>query len=166
MARQPTGNPSGRPPKEINWSEFEKLCEIQCTQSEIASIFNIHRETLNLKISEHYGEDFPTIYKKYSEVGKSSLRRTQFKLAQKNTSMAIWLGKQWLGQKDHSKEDIQDIAKDLRNAIRESEAGSGTHETQGSAMEAQQPILDQGFSGQENQIQGELGSTRTLCESP
>ena len=29
-----------------------------------------------------------------------SLRRYQFQLAQKNTAMAIWLGKQYLGQRD------------------------------------------------------------------
>lgn len=32
--------------------------------------------------------------------GKISLRRSQFQLAEKNASMAIWLGKQYLGQKD------------------------------------------------------------------
>lgn len=30
-----------------------------------------------------------------------SLRRTQFKLAEKNPTMAIWLGKQYLGQRDN-----------------------------------------------------------------
>ena len=29
-----------------------------------------------------------------------SLRRTQFRTAEKNTAMAIWLGKQYLGQKE------------------------------------------------------------------
>ena len=30
-----------------------------------------------------------------------SLRRNQWKLAEKNTTMAIWLGKQYLNQKDN-----------------------------------------------------------------
>lgn len=34
------------------------------------------------------------------EIGKASLRRTQFKLAETNVAMAIWLGKQLLGQRD------------------------------------------------------------------
>jgi hypothetical protein len=29
-----------------------------------------------------------------------SLRRTQFKLAEKNATLCIWLGKQYLGQRD------------------------------------------------------------------
>jgi hypothetical protein len=31
-----------------------------------------------------------------------SLRRYQFDLAENNATMAIWLGKQWLGQKDEA----------------------------------------------------------------
>lgn len=44
-------------------------------------------------------------------MGKISLRRAQFKLAKKSANMAIWLGKQWLGQQDKVKvisEEIED----------------------------------------------------------
>jgi hypothetical protein len=62
----------------------------------------VHVDTLRNKAKAHYEEeDFSTIYKKYTENGKSSLRRHQFLLSKKNAAMAIWLGKQWLGQKDH-----------------------------------------------------------------
>ena len=101
MARQPTGNPTGRPQKEINWELFEQLCEIQFTQSEIASVLKVHIDTLRDRAAIHYGDKFSNIYKKYTEGGKSSLRRHQFLLSKKNAAMAIWLGKQWLGQKDH-----------------------------------------------------------------
>ncbi len=101
MARKCTGNPVGAPPKEVNWTLFEDLCSLQCTQSEICSVLKLTDKTLLLKIKEHYGEDYSDTYKKYSEFGKSSLRRYQFAQAKKNPGMAIWLGKQWLGQKDH-----------------------------------------------------------------
>lgn len=101
-------NPQGRPPKRIDWDEFEKLCELQCTQSEIASFFRIHPNTLSDHVVKVYEEDYSTIYKRYSESGKCSLRRAQFKLAQKNASMSIFLGKQtqWLGQTDTPVEQI------------------------------------------------------------
>jgi hypothetical protein len=51
-------------------------------------------------ISEEYNDTFSNIYKKYSDGGKMSLRRTQFKLAEKNATLSIWLGKQYLGQRD------------------------------------------------------------------
>ncbi len=91
----------GRPQKEINWELFEDLCAIQCTQSEIASVMRIHIDTLRDRAQEHYKDTYSNIYKQYSEVGKSSLRRTQLKLAQKSAAMAIFLGKQYLGQKDN-----------------------------------------------------------------
>lgn len=87
-------NKGGRPKKEIDYSLVEKLAGIQCTQEEIANFLNIHVRTLQRD------EEFCRVYKKGMDNGKMSLRRIQFKLAEKNTSMAIFLGKQYLGQKD------------------------------------------------------------------
>ena len=90
----------GRPRKEFDPEQFEKLCSIQCTQEEIASWFGMCRDTLIERIKEEYEESFSTVYKKHADHGKMSIRRCQFRLAEKNTAMAIWLGKQYLGQKD------------------------------------------------------------------
>jgi hypothetical protein len=100
MARKPTGNPIGPPKKEISWEVFEQLCAIQCTQSEICSVLKIHDDTLRVRCLEQYGEEYSAIYKRYSESGKSSLRRYQFMQAKTKPAMAIWLGKQWLKQTD------------------------------------------------------------------
>ena len=37
------------------------------------------------------------------------MRRAQFRLAQKNAAMAIFLGKQWLGQKDMDRVEVGGI---------------------------------------------------------
>ena len=89
-----------RPTKELNRDIFEELCSIQCTKKEIASVFRVDVDTVSAWCEREYGESFSTVYEKYSEDGKSSLRRTQFKLAERNPSMAIWLGKQYLNQRD------------------------------------------------------------------
>ena len=89
-----------RPKKEINKEMFEQMCGIQCTKDEICSIFNIDEKTLTRWCKDVYNMGFSDIYKKKSQIGLMSLRRIQFKLAEKNTTMAIWLGKQYLGQKD------------------------------------------------------------------
>lgn len=104
MARKPTGNPVGAPPKEIDWQLFEQLCGIQCTQSEMAGLLKVHHETLSIRVADHYGEDYPSVYKKLSEGGKCSLRRNQFVQSKTNASMAIFLGKNWLGQTDGREE--------------------------------------------------------------
>lgn len=100
MARKPTGNPNGRPPAKIDKQQFEKLCSIQCTEEEICSVLNVDEGTLIKWCKENYGETFSKIYKIKRQGGKASLRRMQWKLAEKNSTMAIWLGKQYLGQKD------------------------------------------------------------------
>lgn len=48
-----------------------------------------------------------------------SLRRTQFKLAEKNPTMAIFLGKQYLGQRDNIEVEHKDLSKveELLNKI-------------------------------------------------
>lgn len=89
----------GRPPKQLDWDVFEKLCGLQCTQQEIADFFNIHVQTLVIKIEIEYNESFPTVYRIYSNCGKVSLRRTQFALARRSSQMAIRLGELWLDQK-------------------------------------------------------------------
>ena len=90
-----------RPRKEIDWKLFESLCEIQCTQEEIANIMRLNQDTVRDRARDKYGkEDYSEIYKTFSAGGKMSLRRYQFNLAKTNAAMAIWLGKQWLGQKD------------------------------------------------------------------
>ena len=83
-----------RPKKEIDYEVVEKLASIQCTQEEIANFLNLSVRTLQRD------EEFCRLYKKGQDNGKMSLRRYQFKLAEKNTSMAIFLGKQYLGQRD------------------------------------------------------------------
>lgn len=83
------------------WDVFEKLCQIQCTEIEIAGWFGISEDTLNRRCKEKYELTFAETYKNYSADGKISLRRMQYKTALKgNTGMLIWLGKQELGQRD------------------------------------------------------------------
>lgn len=100
----------GRPRAQINWDDFEKLCKMQCTTTEIASFLEISQGTLYDRTKEKYEQDFSTIYKRFAEGGKASLRTSQWRLAQKNTAMAIWLGKIHLGQKDPDKQNAPDQA--------------------------------------------------------
>ena len=95
-----TEKKKGRPPIEIDQEQFEKLCEIQCTLEEIANVLKCSMDTVERWCKRTYEMSFAEAFKKYSATGKMSLRRNQFKLAQTNATMAIWLGKQYLGQKD------------------------------------------------------------------
>ena len=87
--------PAGRPKKQIDYVTVEKLAKIQCTQEEIASFLGISSRTLLRD------EKFKELFAKGRENGKMSLRRIQWKHAEKSVPMAIWLGKQYLGQRDN-----------------------------------------------------------------
>lgn len=89
-----------RPRKEIDQEEFEKLCGLQCTQEEICGWFGVTDKTLNSWCKRTYDQSFSEIFKEKRGIGKISLRRAQFRLAEKNANIAIWLGKQYLGQSD------------------------------------------------------------------
>lgn len=91
----------GRPKKEISKDLFEKLCELQCTEVEICGVFDICEDTLNSWCKDTYDMTFSDTFKKKGAKGKMSLRRLQYRIADGgNATMAIWLGKQWLGQGD------------------------------------------------------------------
>lgn len=89
-----------RPRKEIDQKYFENLCALQCTENEICAFFEITDKTLSNWCKRTYGVGFSDVYKEKREKGKISLRRAQMELAKKNATMAIWLGKNYLGQKD------------------------------------------------------------------
>lgn len=91
----------GRPSIEIDKEQFEKLCAIQATEEEIAGWFKCSEETIRRFCKKTYKQQFCEVYKRLSANGRISLRRTQFRIAEAgNATMAIWLGKQILGQRD------------------------------------------------------------------
>lgn len=96
----------GRPQKEIDKDQFEKLCYLQCTLLEIASFFNCSDDTIENWCKRNYEDEngnpmtFSEVYKIHSAGGKISIRRWQFKMAEHNPSMAMFLGKVLLGQRD------------------------------------------------------------------
>lgn len=92
--------PAGRPRIEIDKEQFEKLCGLQCPKDEIAGWFDCSEDTIERWCKREYNTNFAEVFKEKRGKGKISLRRYQFELAKKNASMAIFLGKQILGQSD------------------------------------------------------------------
>ena len=116
-----------RPRKEIDQKQFENLCGLQCTLEEICGWFGVTDKTLNSWCKRTYSESFSEVFRQKRSTGKISLRRSQWRLAEKNASMAIWLGKQYLGQKDIvevgvEKDNVQDDA--LSKSLKELAEGS------------------------------------------
>ena len=92
---------AGRPLAEIDWKKVENMCLIHCTGEEIAAILGIDYDTLQKAVKRVFKIHFTDYYKQKSAGGKMSLRRRQYTSAMDgNSTMLIWLGKQWLGQSD------------------------------------------------------------------
>ena len=89
-----------RPRKQIDEEQFKKLCGLQCTLQEIAGFFDCSEDTIENWSKRELKVSFSDAYKVWSAQGKISLRRHQFRLAEKSAAMAIFLGKQYLGQSD------------------------------------------------------------------
>jgi hypothetical protein len=77
-----------------------RLCRVQCTLAEIASVMELSEDTIERRCLEVFGKPFAEAWQDYSAGGKASVRRAQFQMAQKNVVAAIWWGKQNLGQAD------------------------------------------------------------------
>lgn len=118
-----------RPRKEIDKKQFENLCALQCTHDEICAWFDVTAKTLESWCKRTYGDSFSKVFAQKRGKGKISLRRSQWQLAEKSASMAIWLGKQYLNQRDNvdvTVSDAKGIALDEleRMVLGDDESGS------------------------------------------
>ena len=87
----------------------------------------ISQQTVWRRYQEIYGGTFEEVYARFADVGLVSLRRSQFALAKKSASMAIFLGKNYLGQSDRGYTD-----EELTKAIeRELAILRGANESEG-----------------------------------
>lgn len=77
---------------------IEGAGQIQCTLIEVAALLGSSEEPLRQFFKQW--PEAADAYEKGKQNGKSSLRRQQFKLAMSNPAMAIFLGKNYLGQAD------------------------------------------------------------------
>lgn len=87
----------GRPQAKIDLAELEKLAGLQCTQEDVAAWFGVSVNTIKRRLRE---AEYREVWDAGLGKGRVSLRRKQMALADKNATMAIFLGKQYLGQRD------------------------------------------------------------------
>ena len=83
----------GRPRLDIDPKQVKALSSIGCTQEEIAAVMGCTVRTLQKRFRLEMRQGMETM--------RMSLRRWQYEKAKDgNVAMLIWLGKQYLGQRD------------------------------------------------------------------
>lgn len=110
----------GRPKKEFDKKAFADLVGLGCTQEEICWYFRdetgkvANIDTLSRWCKRTFGVNFQEYFKQNGFMMlKIRLRRNQFKLSEKNAAMAIFLGKNYLGQKDSFEYEDDEALKKL-----------------------------------------------------
>jgi hypothetical protein len=95
--------------------------DLGATAQEIAGSFRVSVDTLDRRLREHTGLSFAELKEKVCGQAKINVRKNQYKMSENNASMAIWLGKVWLEQKEAtqlSHEDAKSFSQ-LMQAARE-----------------------------------------------
>lgn len=97
------GNPgAGRPEIQINEKMFEAMIGIPFVTAEnIASAMDVSVKTIRRYAKKKYGVNFDHLITQKREGHKLKLAARQYAMAMEGVpAMAIWLGKQWLGQSE------------------------------------------------------------------
>lgn len=98
------------PSKPLTDQDFNRMLtmmRIHCTQTEICQVLEMSDTTLNRRLQERGYDNFEDCFKKHNGEGKASLRRMQWEAAENgNSTMLVWLGKQYLGQRDKINAEI------------------------------------------------------------
>lgn len=90
----------------IDWETVDKLLQAQCGGEGIASKLGIHYQTLQRACKEIKKMNFVEYSMLKRGEGVELLRAKQFQTAMNgNVTMQIWLGKQYLGQRDRTEAD-------------------------------------------------------------
>lgn len=112
--KDPNAEPKkmGRPLKVIDWSQFDKLCGLQCTLHEIAGYFDCTTDTIESAVKREQGMSFSEYFDRKRGHGKIALRRIQMRLAEKNASMAMFLGVNYLDQTNERRQQTVNVATD------------------------------------------------------
>lgn len=114
----------GRPKYKLNSlgiNIIEKLSHLYCTEEEIAYMLGVDKSVLLNSVNK---KPFSLAIKKGEQGGNVRLRKAQFELAKRSPAMSIWMGKQYLGQKDlpddeNSRQNEAEALDKLCNAIKE-----------------------------------------------
>ena len=153
----------GRPKIILNLEELERLSRLNCTMPEISAYFDIPLRTLEDKFANEV--DVRKAIEKGRATGKLSLRRRQIQIMEEtnNPTMAIWLGKQLLGQTD-KQEIIQEINIEDRKVLDISRLTDD--DLNNLERTLKYALVDESESGEDAKVaqtihQGSMGNNRT-----
>ena len=107
---------TGRPKKEFDKKTFQDLVGLGCTQEEICWFFrdetgkSANIDTLTRWCKREFGMTFQEYSRQNGCIAlKIQLRRNQMNLSKSSAAMAIFLGKNLLGQTDRVEQTVMEV---------------------------------------------------------
>ena len=99
---------TGRPKIQIDWQAVDRALALQCTLDEVCFLTGLDDRTLERACKREHGSTYDEYARLKRGAGKASLRRRQWHKAieEGDTTMLIFLGKQYLDQSDRRREEI------------------------------------------------------------
>jgi len=107
--------------QDVNMDDLKELCSIGCTMREIVSVLQYDDMTISKAIKAQTGLTWKEFFREHANGFKMSLRRLQMRSAEgdydidnksynvlPSVAMQIWLGKQFLEQKDKHETVVED----------------------------------------------------------
>jgi len=107
--------------KEADMEKVKDLCSIGCTMREVEQFMGVSHETVERAIKRYYKMGWKSFFKLHATAYKTSLRRLQMRSAEgdydekgekyrvlPSVAMQIWLGKQFLDQKDKNETVVEE----------------------------------------------------------
>lgn len=98
-------------PRKRNLDERQRklldiLCKAQVNSDDICEALEMPRATLDRAIKDIHGMTLDKYRERKRGAGRAALQAKQFEMAmQGDKTMLIWLGKQWLGQRDYARQE-------------------------------------------------------------
>lgn len=111
---------AGRPEAIIDWDKVTAYLKAQCSTVGIASIIGITTDTLYNRCKTDNNIDYSVFSQQKKAEGKELLRAKQYTDAMGgNVTLQIWLGKQYLEQKDKQELAVINNVNDIDNMSKE-----------------------------------------------
>lgn len=99
-----------RPKLNIDWNEVDKYLQAQCDGATIARMLGIDPETFYKRCKADNKIGFSKYSQQKKAQGKELLRAKQYAVAMSgDKTMLVWLGKQYLGQKDQRHQTNEEL---------------------------------------------------------
>ena len=157
---------AGRPEAKIDWNQVTTWLREGRTGPQIASTLGISRDCLYDRCLSDNNTNFSEFSQDKKAIGDGELHTAQFKKAMRGDSnMLKHLGEWRLGQKEKKNEQSNNdsgIREFVAWITKISADRPELLELLQSFMATQQPVFHQGHSGEQDQIQNELGPEGTL----